>query len=124
MYNLFTYGTLRQGFNNHEFLKSSIFLGETTTVEKYMLLDIGLPILIDYHGETSKNIKGELYHITQHTLENVDRLEGHPHMYQRELIKVIDPIEGKVVEAFVYFFMANKFSKDHLKYVEGLDEWK
>jgi gamma-glutamylaminecyclotransferase len=124
MYNLFTYGTLKRGFNNHEFLKSSIFLGQTTTVEKYMLLDVGLPILINYSGETSKNIKGELYFVTQHTLENVDRLEGHPHMYQRELIKVIHPIEKEVVEVFAYFFMANGFTKNHLQYVESLEEWK
>jgi len=123
MYKLFTYGTLRRGFNNHSMLRNSIFLGESMTKESYLLTDIGLPILINYQGDGAKRVKGELYIVTQETLNMLDRLEGHPMLYRRETIKVSSPFDNKFEDALVYFFNVSNFAEKHLKYVEGLEEW-
>ena len=105
-------------------LRNSIFLGESITKEPYLLTDIGLPILINYQGDGAKRVRGELYIVTQDVLDMLDRLEGHPMLYQRDIVKVSSPFGDGEEKAMVYFFNVSNFAEKHLKYVEGLEEWK
>lgn len=123
MYNLYVYGTLKQGYINHSLLYSSIFLGKVETVERYVLTDIGLPILIDYQGDNSRNIEGELYFISTETLNRIDFLEGHPHLYKRKEIKVRNYQTNKEENALCYFYNANPFAIEHAKYIESKKIW-
>lgn len=79
---VFVYGTLKQGWGNHRLLEHSKFLGMRTTKDVYDLRNCGFPYAIR-NPEEGRKVLGELYEIDEQTLVNLDRLEGHPHHYQR-----------------------------------------
>ena len=85
---LFTYGTLMRGQANHVLLEGrSTFLGEAETTRPYGFRDYGAcPGMTEEGGEGP--IQGELYEIGGDLLERIDRLEGHPDLYQRTEIDV------------------------------------
>lgn len=77
---LFVYGTLKQGYGNHVFLKDSKFLGVDSV--RGTLVDLGaFPGLLK---DGDRPVYGELYEVDHATLRNCDRLEGHPNFYRRE----------------------------------------
>jgi gamma-glutamylaminecyclotransferase len=122
MHKIFTYGTLKQGFNNHGLLHSSEFLGKAETADKYMLIDYGLPILLKYKAKLSQHIDGELYLVDDGILQTLDTLEGHPFLYKREL-SLVKLENGQIDEAFIYFFQFNKSITRHLDDIQGLKSW-
>lgn len=71
----FVYGTLKMGFDNHEYhLGGSQFLGEFTTEPKYTLFDGGFPV-VERGGKTA--IQGELYLCEDESqIDSTFRLEG------------------------------------------------
>lgn len=84
---LFTYGTLKQGYPNDDYLAHADFLGDFE-VDGCMLYDIGYaPALVPNFSvgpQTQKNkVKGELYLVAENHLTKIDRLEGHPNLYER-----------------------------------------
>lgn len=96
---LFVYGTLKQGRSNSCYLEDSEFLGDYFTDNNYSLVVSGLPFLVKRKG---KGVKGELYKINSDTLRAIDRLEGHPSFYKRELITVKSFEDGTEIEAYTY----------------------
>ena len=96
---VFVYGTLRKGFGNHYLLRDSKFIGYGITKEKYSLYVDGIPYVVKI---PNTQIKGEVYEVDKHTLDELDELEGHPDFYRRELIDVI--VNGKTIKAWIYFF--------------------
>jgi gamma-glutamylaminecyclotransferase len=116
---IFVYGTLRQGFENHEaFLKRSHYMGMAKTSDKYALYADEFPYVWKY--QALSQIVGELYAVDESTLEAIDGLEGHPDHYVRERITVIAD-QGKVFKAWIYFhpapagqLIASGDYKDHL----------
>ena len=100
---LFVYGTLKRGFWNHSFLEGEEFVGEAETKEKYAMYVSGIPFVVK--GEQVSTIKGELYRVSSETLRLIDRLEGHPNWYRRELVPVYVWEGGrkKEVQAYLYF---------------------
>lgn len=111
------YGTLKQGFGNHHLISESTFLGYAETIDFYPLIDRGLPYLIPDPGY-GYNVELELYEVDGKTLEAVDRLEGHPNFYKRELIEVLDH-EYNIIEAWVYFCDMEYTDKECLPYYSG-----
>lgn len=51
---------------------------------------------------------GEVYEVDEKTLKALDRLEGHPHMYERTLVKLEDGME---VWVYIYKHASTQFSK-------------
>lgn len=97
---VFVYGTLKRGHGNHRQLEDATFLGEATTVERYALHVDGLP-MVDRNNPVSP-IHGELYLVDRATFADLDRLEGHPIFYRRQLTRVA-LVEGPERAAWMYF---------------------
>jgi gamma-glutamylaminecyclotransferase len=115
---IFTYGTLKRGFGNHEVMIHNKFLGEATSKYKYPMVNIEgtFPYLINEKGY-GKHIKGEVFEIDDITEQILDLLEGYPNLYTKEVIEVL--INDKEVEAMAYFV------KEKINYtdLELLDEF-
>lgn len=84
---LFVYGTLKQGYPCDRYLANSDFLGDVE-VNAVNLYDLGYcPALVPNYTVgplTKKNVaKGELYLVNQKHIEAIDKLEGHPKLYER-----------------------------------------
>lgn len=100
--NLFVYGTLRRRKSNTYILKNERYIGEAETVKKYAMYDFGLPAVIKYL-EISK-IKGDLYCVSNKKLEFIDRFEGHPFFYKREIIDIRVMGNKEIQQAYIYFY--------------------
>lgn len=77
------YGTLKQGHPNHDVMISAegSLLG-TTTVPNATMFDLGPFPAVSF--DDGKGIYGEVYEVKN--IDPVDRLEGHPHFYQRHQV--------------------------------------
>lgn len=103
-FKVFVYGTLKKGFRNHDVLGESKFLGEAETAPAYrMHKHHSYPFPCLFHDDAGVSIKGEVYEINDRTLAQLDRLEGHPHMYRRESIQLAD-VDGVCL---AYFWQGN-----------------
>jgi len=72
---LFVYGTLRQNFGNHGFLKNAHFFGEAKTQDKFVMHCRGsIPFVSE--SQAISQIVGEVYEIDDNTLAAIDQLEG------------------------------------------------
>jgi len=81
MHKLFVYGTLKKGFSRNTILKDSSFIGDATTKPSFTMIDLTyFPGILEI-GNTS--IYGELYEVSDDTLQYCDVIEGHPDFYKR-----------------------------------------
>lgn len=107
------YGSLKKGFGNHDrHLSGAKFLGTCETLPQYSLISLGSYPGVLKGGETM--IQGELYEVTPKEFEGLDRLEGHPNYYKRE---VIETSEG---DAWIYLLPKEEYSD---KVVIKSGEW-
>jgi len=79
--NLFVYGTLKKGFSRNTILKDSLFIGEVMTKPLFTMIDLTYFPGVLVCGNTS--IHGELYEVSDETLQYCDVIEGHPDFYKR-----------------------------------------
>ena len=95
---VFVYGTLMSGEGNHRLLdhNGARLLGPAVTAPSFDLVSLGGFPAMFADGDTA--IAGELYEVDAATLEDLDRLEGHPRFYRRQRIALAD---GARVEAYV-----------------------
>src|SRR3990167_5214447 len=78
----FVYGTLKKGYSNHVLLKEAKFICDGYACGTRML-DLGsFPAFIEGNFEN----RGEVYEVSPDILSFLDRLEGHPHFYERKKI--------------------------------------
>lgn len=98
MVKIAVYGTLKRGHYNHKFLNKSQFIGEGRTVDKYKMTSNGHFPYLSKNGDY--NTKVEVFEIDNETLKNVDRLEGHPDFYKREVINVL--VGEDVLKCWIY----------------------
>ena len=83
---LFVYGTLKRGQRNHFLMSEARFLGEAVTAPLYTLLDLGpFPGMIP-GGSTA--VHGELYEVGPELLMRLDRHEGVPRFYVRDVVNL------------------------------------
>lgn len=100
---LFVYGTLMQGFHNHGVLGKAQFLGEGTVFGELYHLG-GYPGFKHGHNK----VTGEIYEVPDEQWARLDRLEGRPHLYDRETINATlydaehDLLEPMDVQIYVY----------------------
>ena len=72
---LFVYGTLRQNYGNHGFLKNAHFLGEAKTQDKFVMHCRGsIPFVSE--SQAISHIVGEVYEVDDNNLAAIDQLEG------------------------------------------------
>lgn len=85
---VFVYGTLRRGERNHRLVARSVFVGDALTKPVFTLYDLGYCPALVAGGHQA--ITGEIYEVDEATLAELDRLEGHPRVYQRSPIHLAD----------------------------------
>lgn len=103
-FNVAVYGTLKNGKSNHNYyLYDGKFVGHGDTKQKYPLTIEGLPYMHKAPGK-GHNVEVEVYNVDKWTLDRLDRLEGHPHFYKREMID-IKMDDGSVMKCWVYFIV-------------------
>jgi gamma-glutamylcyclotransferase (GGCT)/AIG2-like uncharacterized protein YtfP len=84
---LFVYGSLKRGMANHPQLQQAGWVG-CARLEGLALYDLGpFPMAIAC-SEPGIAIEGELYQVNAALLEQLDRFEGAPRLYQRELYRL------------------------------------
>ena len=84
MTNVFVYGSLRKGFHNHYLLERSTILHDDAVITGTMASLGGFPCVTT---EGNNQIHGEIYEVDDPTLADLDRLEGHPSFYCREVVR-------------------------------------
>jgi len=106
---IFVYGTLKQGFPNHEnYMASAKPLGKYQTIEKYPLVLCGaryVPCMIDSPGK-GLHVEGELYEVDDECLNRIDALERiQDSDGYRRIVILVSPSEGisqDIKEALAY----------------------
>lgn len=93
---LFVYGTLKRGFGNNRLLEDSEYIKDATLAEAVMVSLVNFPGVIKGQGE----VKGEIWEVRQEDWPRLDRLEGHPNFYKRE---IVETSEG---QAWCYYLNA------------------
>ncbi len=87
-YRLFVYGSLKRGFRHHGVLAGALFEGSARTAKGFFLaLQDEYPALVR-GGEES--VEGEVFTVTPELLLELDRFEGCPDLYQREIVLLDD----------------------------------
>jgi gamma-glutamylcyclotransferase (GGCT)/AIG2-like uncharacterized protein YtfP len=81
---VFVYGTLLEGECNHGLLADAAFLGGHRTQPCYTLYGLGAYPGVVRGGVTA--VSGEVYRVDGGGLRLLDRLEGYPRVYTRDLI--------------------------------------
>jgi hypothetical protein len=107
-------------YTAYEDADDSILMGDALTVKEGHLLDYGFPMLtFNGKAETKRTVAGELWWVRHNDVcYGLDRLEGFPSLYNRELIKVmVGDIE---YEAWAY--LANRGPDDNGSYFETLTD--
>lgn len=95
MERLFVYGTLMRAGGNHGLLGGAPFGGTSRTAPGFALVDLGAyPGMV--RGGTAA-VVGELFRVDRTLLARLDRFEGHPHLFRRVRVSLVD---GQ--EAFAY----------------------
>jgi gamma-glutamylcyclotransferase (GGCT)/AIG2-like uncharacterized protein YtfP len=63
-------------------------IGQCRTAATYTLIDLGAyPALL---GQGKTSVFGEIYEVDPATLASIDAFEGHPVLYRRILVRIID----------------------------------
>ena len=95
------YGTLKKGNSNYyHYLRSAGYLGAGQTKDRYPLVVSGLPYLIEKKG-IGYNVDVDVFKVNSETLEELDRLEGHPRWYVRKQIQI--QMKKRVLTCWIYF---------------------
>lgn len=76
---VFVYGTLKKGRENHRWLRGSSFIQEDTLKGASMYSLTAFPAVV--FDDKNSVVKGEVYEVEN--LDQLDRLEGYPHLYNR-----------------------------------------
>ena len=113
---IIAYGTLMTGESNHRFCRNAVSIQPCTIQGTLYDTGWGFPAFALCGDNT---VKAELIEIPIEDWEGVDRLEGYPRMYDRQLIPATLP-DNSTVEAWVY--VMNELPKQ-AKVIAGGD-WK
>lgn len=81
---VFVYGTLRRNEVNHHLLEEARYCGICTTPPHYKMVNLGSYPGVVKRGGTC--IEGEVYEVNAKQMADLDRLEGYPHTFGREVI--------------------------------------
>lgn len=116
---VFVYGTLKQGFGNHEYYlgnnEAVKYLGRCYITGDFRMYSNGAFPIVTAGSDPDRraHIVGEVYEIDEYTLDALDALEGHPEWYQR--IKVDTPFR----KAWVYTMPADSRFRHNVEVESG-----
>lgn len=100
-WDIFAYGTLRQGLRNHHYVRGATPLGPATTTASYaMYVADAVPYLVT--DEPRYRVAGEVYRVNARTLAALDELEEHPLVYCRSRAQVVFE-HGATALVWIYF---------------------
>ena len=88
---VFVYGTLLSGEPNHRLLSGARLIRRAKTPARYRFASLGPFPGMARGGRVS--VHGEVYEVTSAELADLDRLEGHPRFYKRQVIRLSDDDE-------------------------------
>jgi gamma-glutamylaminecyclotransferase len=122
MLKIFAVGTLKKGFPLHgEGLSNARFLGEYRTRERFPMLIAGpcyAPMVLDQPG-TGRQIRGELYEISETSLPRLDALESVGQPGNTRIVVEVEPLgPGRACRAIVYVKSPELASPIHSGYLE------
>ncbi len=102
-HNIFVYGSLKRGFNNHSLLANQQFVAHASTQSRYKLYYLGsFPGMIEV-TENGCSIEGEIWCVDSTSLVHLDQLEDIAHgMYARVPIHLQPPHNTLNVEGYLY----------------------
>jgi gamma-glutamylcyclotransferase (GGCT)/AIG2-like uncharacterized protein YtfP len=117
IHRVFVYGTLRRGQSNHALLETSRFIGEAATLSSYWMITTGVfPIVLDAvsadFGFPALSVAGEIYHVDDAALKQLDRLEREGVAYDRKVTDVYEA--GHKVKAHIYVGVADYWHRRRL----------
>lgn len=111
------YGTLRKGQPNHFLLKNAAYI-ETIKIPKLKMHDFGaFPFCTNKDTTEQDTITAEIYHVDKQTLAALDRLEGHPSFYTRELVNCTNKNGERI--AFIYLINKDNSIKNTNRILSG-----
>lgn len=115
------YGTLKAGFFRHNALKGARQQG-LCYIDGIMVHRTQYPALvhnkpgIKYLEHNSVGV--EVYDVDQDVLDELDRIEGHPSLFERRVVKT-----ASFGDMFVYFMHTDKVLKDKVRVIIG-NKWQ
>ena len=103
VYLVFVYGSLKRGFELHEYVADQRFIGVAKTVRAYELYDCGsYPAMVRSDRDGSA-VAGEVYEVTPQCLAVLDEVEGVSlNLYLPEKVKLQRPFDRFSVLAYIY----------------------
>ncbi len=119
---VFVYGTLKRGYGNNSLLKEAVYLGKAKTIDKWSMVGKGrpFPYLLEKNFK-GYNIEGEVYAVDDKELNLLDRLEGVPTHYRKEIIKVRYTDDGSLDTVGVY--VKTFFNSTEVKDSDLISNW-
>lgn len=120
-YFLFVYGTLKMGYPNSDYLAHADFLGDFE-VNGCMMAELEyMPALVTYpvfnNEAKAARVKGEVYCVSSAHLQQIDKLEGHPRLFERMELCWLELTPGRYVRIQTYIWKGN------LKGYPSIYEW-
>ena len=86
---VFIYGTLKQGQCRGHSMQDGRYLGIALTTPSFAMYNVGdYPALIFDTLAADHRVCGELYECDEDLLEVLDRIEGVPHLYKRDMVEL------------------------------------
>ena len=126
IHRVFVYGSLKRGYWNSALLSDSVFKGETVTEQHYYMLSgriegsRAFPVILDDDPALStRPVKGEIYHVNDECLAQLDRLERVPDSYERKIADVME--DGHPVKAYIYVGNATRWKRSGWPLWTGVD---
>lgn len=79
---VFVYGSLKRGMNHHQQIRKAVWIGKAS-ITALALYDLGpFPMAVD-DATAMSPVQGELYRVSAVILQQLDRFEGVPRLYER-----------------------------------------
>jgi gamma-glutamylcyclotransferase (GGCT)/AIG2-like uncharacterized protein YtfP len=122
MHKVFVYGSLLSGLGNHRLLEGSTLVGNTVTPPEFTMLDLGAFPGVIHVVEGGTPIMGEVYEVTDETLNRLDRLEGYNSFEPTHGLYNRMEIPTEFGEAFIYTYN-NMYGRSVIHPVENGD-WR
>ena len=103
---VFVYGTLRQNGRLHDVLINDSLIATGTVNGRLYNTHGAFPAMTLGDDQNplsgSERVTGEIYLVSPQTLENLDRIEGVPHLYTREKTLVHTGVPFAYMRSWVY----------------------